>query len=51
MARQMAIGEVAGQARMSTSRIRYYETRGPLSAPERARATISRTSGCASWPC
>jgi MerR family redox-sensitive transcriptional activator SoxR len=34
--RQLAIGEVAERAGMSTSRIRYYETRGLLSEPERA---------------
>ena len=32
---QMAIGEVAERTGMSTSRIRYYESRGLLSAPER----------------
>jgi len=32
----MAIGEVAQRAGMSTSRIRYYETRGLLPVPERA---------------
>jgi DNA-binding transcriptional MerR regulator len=32
----MAIGEVAERARMTTSRIRYYETRGVLPEPERA---------------
>ena len=36
MPRQMAIGEVANRAGMSTSRIRYYETRGLLPEPERA---------------
>lgn len=36
MPRQMAIGEVAERARMSTSRIRYYEARGLLPEPERA---------------
>jgi DNA-binding transcriptional MerR regulator len=36
MARQMAIGEVAERAGMSTSRIRYYEARGLLPEPERA---------------
>lgn len=36
MPRQMAIGEVAERAGMSTSRIRYYEARGLLAAPERA---------------
>ncbi len=36
MLRQMAIGEVAERAGMSTSRIRYYETRGLLPEPERA---------------
>jgi MerR family transcriptional regulator, redox-sensitive transcriptional activator SoxR len=34
--RQMAIGEVAERAGMTTSRIRYYETRGLLPEPERA---------------
>jgi MerR family redox-sensitive transcriptional activator SoxR len=34
--RQLAIGEVAGRAGMSTSRIRYYEARGLLPEPERA---------------
>lgn len=34
--RQLAIGEVAARAGMSASRIRYYETRGLLPAPERA---------------
>jgi MerR family redox-sensitive transcriptional activator SoxR len=34
--RQLAIGEVAARAGMSTSRIRYYEARGLLSEPERA---------------
>ncbi len=34
--RELAIGEVAERARMSTSRIRYYETRGLLPEPERA---------------
>lgn len=33
---QLAIGEVAARARMSASRIRYYETRGVLPEPERA---------------
>jgi MerR family transcriptional regulator, redox-sensitive transcriptional activator SoxR len=33
--RQLAIGEVAERAGMSTSRIRYYETRGLLPEPER----------------
>jgi MerR family redox-sensitive transcriptional activator SoxR len=32
----MAIGEVAERSGMSTSRIRYYETRGLLPEPERA---------------
>ncbi len=32
---QLSIGEVAARARMSRSRIRYYETRGVLAAPER----------------
>ncbi len=32
----LAIGEVAGRAGMSASRIRYYEARGLLPAPERA---------------
>ena len=36
MTRQMAIGEVAERAGMSTSRIRYYEARGLLPEPERA---------------
>jgi DNA-binding transcriptional MerR regulator len=35
MSAQMAIGEVAHQAGMSTSRIRYYEARGLLPEPER----------------
>ena len=34
--RQLAIGEVAARAGMSTSRIRYYEARGLLPEPERA---------------
>lgn len=34
--RQLAIGEVAERAGMSASRIRYYEARGLLPAPERA---------------
>jgi MerR family transcriptional regulator, redox-sensitive transcriptional activator SoxR len=34
--RQLAIGEVAERAGMSTSRIRYYEGRGVLPEPERA---------------
>ena len=34
--RQLAIGEVAERAGMSTSRIRYYERRGVLPEPERA---------------
>jgi MerR family redox-sensitive transcriptional activator SoxR len=34
--RQLAIGEVAERAGMSTSRIRYYEARGLLPVPERA---------------
>jgi MerR family redox-sensitive transcriptional activator SoxR len=34
--RQLAIGEVAERAGMSTSRIRYYEARGLLPEPERA---------------
>jgi DNA-binding transcriptional MerR regulator len=33
--RQLAIGEVAERARMSTSRIRFYEARGLLPVPER----------------
>jgi len=33
--RGLAIGEVAGQAGMSASRIRYYEARGLLPQPER----------------
>ena len=33
--RQLAIGEVAERAAMSTSRIRYYEARGVLPEPER----------------
>jgi DNA-binding transcriptional MerR regulator len=33
---QMPIGEVAGRAGMSTSRIRFYEARGLLPEPERA---------------
>ena len=33
--RQLAIGEVAARAGMSTSRIRYYEGRGVLPEPER----------------
>ena len=33
---QLAIGEVAERARMSSSRIRYYEARGLLPEPERA---------------
>jgi MerR family redox-sensitive transcriptional activator SoxR len=33
--RQLAIGEVADRAGMSTSRIRYYEARGLLPEPER----------------
>lgn len=36
MPAQMAIGEVAERAGMSTSRIRYYEARGLLPQPERA---------------
>ena len=32
---QLAIGEVAERAGMTASRIRYYETRGVLPAPER----------------
>jgi MerR family redox-sensitive transcriptional activator SoxR len=36
MPRQMAIGEVAERADMSTSRIRYYEARRLLPEPERA---------------
>jgi MerR family redox-sensitive transcriptional activator SoxR len=36
IARQLAIGEVAERAGMSTSRIRYYEARGLLPEPERA---------------
>ncbi len=36
MVRQLAIGEVAERAGMSTSRIRYYEARGLLPQPERA---------------
>ena len=36
MAPQLAIGDVAARAGMSTSRIRYYETRGLLPEPERA---------------
>jgi MerR family redox-sensitive transcriptional activator SoxR len=34
--RQLAIGEVARRAGMSTSRIRYYEARGLLPVPERS---------------
>src|ERR1700738_2149963 len=33
--RQLAIGEIAVRARMSASRIRYYETRGVLPVPQR----------------
>ena len=33
---QLAIGEVAARAGMSTSRIRYYEARGLLPVAERA---------------
>ncbi|HEV3387622.1 MAG TPA: MerR family transcriptional regulator [Solirubrobacteraceae bacterium] len=33
--KQLAIGEVADRAGMSASRIRYYEARGVLPAPER----------------
>jgi MerR family transcriptional regulator, redox-sensitive transcriptional activator SoxR len=33
--KQLAIGEVAKQPAMSTSRIRYYEARGQMPAPER----------------
>jgi len=36
VAPQLAIGDVAARAGMSTSRIRYYETRGLLPEPERA---------------
>ena len=36
MTPQMPIGEVAERARMSTSRIRFYESRGLLPEPERA---------------
>jgi MerR family transcriptional regulator, redox-sensitive transcriptional activator SoxR len=36
MPSQMAIGEVAERAGMSTSQIRYYEARGVLPEPERA---------------
>jgi MerR family redox-sensitive transcriptional activator SoxR len=36
MPRQMAIGEVAERAGMSTSRIRYYEARSLLPEPDRA---------------
>jgi MerR family redox-sensitive transcriptional activator SoxR len=36
VARQMAIGEVAQRAGMTTSQIRYYEARGLLPAAERA---------------
>jgi DNA-binding transcriptional MerR regulator len=36
VAPQMPIGEVAKRARMSTSRIRFYEARGLLPEPERA---------------
>jgi DNA-binding transcriptional MerR regulator len=36
VAAQMAIGEVGRRAGMSTSRIRYYESRGLLPQPERA---------------
>jgi transcriptional regulator with XRE-family HTH domain len=35
--KQLAIGEVADRAGMSASRIRYYEARGVLPAPERLR--------------
>lgn len=35
VAGRLAIGEVAARAGMSTSRIRYYEGRGLLPAPER----------------
>ena len=35
IARQLAIGEVAGRAGMSASQIRYYERRGLLAEPER----------------
>jgi DNA-binding transcriptional MerR regulator len=34
--RQLAIGDLAARAGMSTSRIRYYEARGLLPVPERA---------------
>ena len=36
LVRQLAIGEVAARAGMSTSRIRYYEARGLLPEPDRA---------------
>ena len=36
MTPQMPIGEAAERARMSTSRIRFYESRGLLPEPERA---------------
>ncbi len=36
MPEQMAIGEVAERAGMSTSRIRYYEARGLLPEPDRS---------------
>lgn len=35
-ARRLSIGEVADRSGMSASRIRYYETRGLLDAPERS---------------
>jgi len=36
VAPQLAIGDIAARAGMSTSRIRYYEARGLLPEPERA---------------
>lgn len=43
---QLAIGEVAARARMSASRIRYYETRGVLPEPERASGRRGTTRKC-----
>ena len=47
--RQLAIGEVAARAGMSTSRIRYYEARGLLAEPERVAGKRRYTDEVFRW--